>query len=72
MPDRVPAHELGHIASGLPCGSLVIGGRPFTRVPGTRGEYREITAEERESMETKANAIARAWGFSSEEAAWRR
>jgi hypothetical protein len=66
----VIAHELGHVASGCVCG-VVIGARPMTRLPGTVDEYREITDTEQRENERIANAIARAWGFWSEEAAFR-
>ena len=63
----VIAHELGHVASGLPCGSLAIGRTHFTRIEGDT--YRPITADEKEMHEFVADAIARAWGFWDEEEA---
>jgi hypothetical protein len=65
----VIAHELGHVASGLPCGSLTIGRTHFTRIGGDT--YRPITADEKEMHEFVADAIARAWGFWDEEEALR-
>jgi len=65
------AHELGHVASGCRCGSLVMGGRPMTRVRGLEEEsYREVTAAEQMFNERMADAIARAWGFWREEEAF--
>jgi hypothetical protein len=64
------AHELGHVASGIACGSLVFGGRPYTRMSGTTDQYREVTPEEKQGGEKIADAIARAWGFWLEEEAF--
>jgi Peptidase family M48 len=66
----VIAHELGHVASGCVCG-IVINGRAHTRIPGTTDQYREISTAEKERNERLANAIARAWGFWTEEQAFR-
>lgn len=68
----VIAHELAHVAAGVPCGTLVIGGIPHTKVKGVPDEefYRPITREEVEAGEKIADAIARAWGFWEEEEAW--
>jgi hypothetical protein len=62
------AHELGHVASGLPCGSLGMGGLGYTRT--SENVYRAITEDERERHEFVADAIARAWGFWEEEQVW--
>jgi peptidase M48-like protein len=67
----VIAHELGHVASGCVCGAIVVDGRAMTRIPGTTDQYREIDAVEKDHNERLANAIARAWGFWSEEQAFR-
>jgi hypothetical protein len=64
------AHELGHVASGMACGSLVISGTAYTRVSSSEDQLREITPEEREAREKVADVIARAWGFSFEEEAF--
>lgn len=64
----VIAHELGHVASGLPCGSLSIGRLGYTRT--SENVYRAITGAERELHEFVADAIARAWGFWEEEQVW--
>jgi hypothetical protein len=61
------AHEFGHVASGMACGSLMLGGRPHTRVSGHRDVYREILPAETAVGEKIADAIGRAWGFWSEE-----
>ncbi len=67
----VIAHELGHVASGMACGSIVLQGRPYTRsVSGGAEMYREVTNEERAVGEKLADAIARAWGFWLEEEAF--
>lgn len=68
----VIAHELGHVASGMPCGSVVIEGIPYTKAGAPGGEefYRPITPEERNAGEKIADAITRAWGFWEEEEAW--
>ncbi|MDO8475043.1 MAG: hypothetical protein Q7W02_02410 [Candidatus Rokubacteria bacterium] len=63
----VIAHELGHVASGMACGSMALGGKPYTRVSGTNDHYREKTPEEISGGEKVADAIARAWGFWLEE-----
>lgn len=64
----VIAHELGHVASGVPCGSLAVGKILLTKIEGDT--YRPITADEKEMHEFVADAIARAWGFWDEEEAW--
>jgi hypothetical protein len=64
------AHELGHVASGMACGSVGISGKAYTRVSISKDEYREITPEEKEAGEKVADAIARAWGFWFEEEAF--
>ena len=64
----VIAHELGHVASGLPCGSLVLGGSAYTRV--SKDQYRPVTGYEGEVNELVADTIARAWGWWEEEEAW--
>jgi Zn-dependent peptidase ImmA (M78 family) len=66
----VIAHELGHVASGCVCGAFVIDGRRMTPVLGT-DQYREITDIEEDYNEQLANAVARAWGFWSEEQTFR-
>jgi hypothetical protein len=66
----VVAHELGHVASGMACGELVLGGRPFTRIVDSDDQYREITPAEKDAGEKIADAIARAWGFWIEEEAF--
>ena len=63
----VIAHELGHVAAGMACGSLVEGGRPHTRVSVAGDVYREVTADERAAGEKIADAVGRAWGFWLEE-----
>lgn len=63
----VIAHELGHVASGLPCGSFARGSIAYTRT--SENIYRAITKNERELGEVVADAIARAWGFWEEEQA---
>lgn len=35
----VIAHELAHVASGIPTGSVVLGGRLYTRIKGTGDQY---------------------------------
>jgi hypothetical protein len=64
------AHELGHAASGMACGSLVISGRRYTKVSVGEDEYRKITPEDEEGSEKIADAIVRAWGFWAEEEAF--
>jgi hypothetical protein len=68
----VVAHELGHVVAGLPCGSLTVGGKPYTKVKSAPGEefYREITREEGDINEKIADLIGRAWGFWDEEETW--
>jgi hypothetical protein len=66
----VIAHELGHVASGIPCGIGTNEGSPITRIPGTLDEYRLITPEERARHEGTADGIARDWGFSHEQEAF--
>jgi hypothetical protein len=66
----VIVHELGHVASGMACGSMAIGGKPYTRVSGTTDQYRERTTEEISGGEKIADAVARAWGFWIEEEAF--
>lgn len=63
----VIAHELGHVAAGMACGSLIVSGRPHTRVSVADDVYREITAEEQAAGEKIADAVGRAWGFWLEE-----
>jgi hypothetical protein len=63
-------HELGHVASGMACGSLASGGKPNTRVSTVRDFYREVTPDERAAREKVADVIARAWGFWLEEEAF--
>jgi len=58
-------HELGHVASGVPCGSLTAGSIAYTRT--SENIYRPITKDEREAGEFVADAIARAWGWWEEE-----
>jgi hypothetical protein len=60
----VIAHELGHIASRLPFGSIVIHGKLYTPVKGTAGEYE--LAPRKEIQEDTADSIALEWGFDSE------
>jgi predicted metalloprotease len=64
----VIAHELGHVASGLSCESLSIGGLGYTRT--SENVYRAITGAERELHELVADAIAHAWGWWEEEKVW--
>jgi len=68
----VIAHELGHVASGLPCGTIVIGRVALTKSLGAtnyEGQkvYQSITQKDQDFMERAANLIARAWGFWEEE-----
>lgn len=58
----VIAHELGHVASGLRTGSLVIGDIPVTRV--TADCYEPAPA--RNHHEDAADTIALGWGFTEE------
>jgi hypothetical protein len=60
----VIAHEFGHIASGLPTGSLGIEGTAHTRVKGTVDRYEP--APEKAIHEDAADSIALSWGFSEE------
>lgn len=60
----VIAHELSHVASGLPTGSIVIGGKPHTRVKGTVDRY--VEAPERNVCEDAADGRVLDWGFSME------
>ncbi len=64
------AHELGHVASGMACGTVVVGGVAYTRMAGTDDDYRPVTPEDRAGGEKIADAIARAWGFWAEEEAF--
>jgi hypothetical protein len=64
------AHEFGHVASGLPTGSIVIDGKPHTRVKGTPDFYEE--APDKAMQEAAANQLAVKWGFSEEFAAFLR
>ena len=59
----VIAHELGHAASGLPCGVFTIMGKPYTRI-GDSDEYEEVPPLE--VHEATANRIALEWGFGLE------
>jgi hypothetical protein len=67
----VIAHELGHVASGCPCGIVSADGRRVARLWGTVDTYREVGDLEIEVNEGTADAIARDWGFHQEEAAFR-
>ena len=58
------AHEFGHVASGLPMGSIVIKGKPMTKIKGTKDEYEE--APSKDDQEDVAEKIALEWGFSGE------
>ncbi len=60
----VIAHELAHVASGLPTGSIVIRGKPHTRIKGTVDEYQETASKV--VHEDTADEIALEWGFSEE------
>ncbi len=60
----VIAHELAHVASGIPSGSVVIGGKPYTRIKGTPDRYQE--APSKTVNEDAADEIAMGWGFSGE------
>ena len=62
------AHELGHVASGLPQGSILIEGKPHTKVKGTTDEYEEAPATE--DQEDVAEKIAMEWGFTGELTTW--
>ncbi len=64
----VIAHELGHVASGLPHGSVLIEGKPYTKVKGTTDEYEEAPATE--DQEDVASKIAMEWGFTGELTVW--
>lgn len=67
----VIAHELAHVASGCPCGIATSDGRRITRLWGTVDTYRELGDLEVEVNEGTANVIARDWGFSQEETAFK-
>lgn len=56
------AHELGHVASGLRLGSLLIGGIPMTQVGP--GSYEPAPPKDRH--EDEADRLALEWGFSEE------
>jgi hypothetical protein len=60
----VIAHELVHVASGIPTGSVVIEGIPYTRVKGTVDQYQEALSVT--VQEDAADVIALKWGFSEE------
>ncbi len=60
----VIAHEFGHVASGLPVGSIMIKGKWFTKIKGTTDQYEKVpTSEDHEDV---AEKIAMEWGFSGE------
>ena len=61
------AHELGHVKSGLPCGSISIAGMGLTKVDAEPGQYRLIMPKEKDNHEVVADLIARDWGFTAEE-----
>ncbi len=58
----VIAHELGHVASGLRTGSIVVGGVPVTQI--APGQYEP--AVPKDQLEGAADSIALGWGFSQE------
>jgi len=60
----VIAHELAHVASGIPTGSVVIDGKAATRIKGTVDQYQE--APSKAVHEDAADQIALEWGFSGE------
>jgi hypothetical protein len=60
----VIAHEFAHAASGIPCGSITIDGKPHTRVKGTVDLYEQVPAKK--VHEDAADRIAMDWGFTSE------
>ena len=64
----VIAHELGHVAAGVPCASWGVGEIRLTKI--TADISRLIMADETEMHEFIADTIARAWGFWDEEEAW--
>lgn len=60
----VIAHEFGHVASGFPTRSIIIGGKPGARVKGTAEENEE--APPQKAHEDAADQHALQWGFSEE------
>jgi len=62
------AHEFGHVASGLPTGSITIAGIPLTRVRGAVDCYVEVPIKD--DHEDAANGIALKWGFKTEREAF--
>jgi len=60
----VIAHEFAHVASGLPVGSVLVGGKPLTRIKGTVDQYQE--AATKTDSEVAADRIALEWGFDAE------
>lgn len=56
------AHEFGHIASKLRSGSIVIHGKPYTRLRGDE----HVEAAGKNTHEDAADQIALAWGFDRE------
>jgi hypothetical protein len=53
------AHELAHAASGLPTGSIVIDGIPYTQV--APDQY--VSAPGKDEHEDTADGLAMQWGF---------
>ena len=58
------AHEFAYIRSGFRCGSIVIRGKPYTRVSGSTNRYEE--GPPKNVQEDAADRIAMDWGFTSE------
>lgn len=60
----VIAHQFGHVASGLPTGSIVIGGQPSPRVQGQSDKA--VESPPKKAHEDAADRLGLKWGFSEE------